>query len=449
MGILDFFNTQQNAWNAQQANSPYTPDMRLNAGMQSLGLLGGTMMAAGAPTTDPGAYGRIMGQGMAQRGPMMQQSLDQQLQQQDMMAEREREAAMQAYMESPEFGAGMSPEQMEFIRNAPPEIGMRLLGDSLFAQSDPLTDNMLGDYVTADGQVLTMPHADAIAQNLTPYDASDLAQTRLIESRIAGRNVNTTNIDATPLSDGTRLQNAIADVQAGQFDRTVQAADAAYATLDNIENIRAINLQTGSLTSVKGDVAGIMRAVGLGDLADEWISIDPSDVETYASFANRAALSQKDDVLGGGILSDSDIVLLQSLASNPDNQPLANAIILGAMERAAKLKIAERNALEEWVGTYGTMGEKISAEEAVIEGSEGKTFNQWWGERRGELAAEFRSQDIGANASLPSMNLEINGQAINQMTPDAILGTDRSGLSTEELEALRQRIIILQEQGLL
>ena len=76
-------------------------------------------------------------------------------------------------------------------------------------------------------------------------------------------------------------------------------------------------------------------------------------------------------------------------------------------------------------------------------------FNPVIAKRRGELAAEFRSQDIGANASLPSMNLEINGQAINQMTPDAILGTDRSGLSTEELEALRQRIIILQEQGLL
>ena len=126
MGILDFF---------QQTNSPYSEDMRYKAGMLSLGLLGGTMMAAGAPSTDPGQYGRIMAQGLAQAGPMMQQSLDQQMQMQDMMAEREREAAMQAYMESPDFGAGMTPEQMEFIRNAPTEIGMGLLGDALFAQS--------------------------------------------------------------------------------------------------------------------------------------------------------------------------------------------------------------------------------------------------------------------------------------------------------------------------
>jgi len=302
MGILDFFNTQQNAWNAQQANSPYTPDMRLNAGMQSLGLLGGTMMAAGAPTTDPGAYGRIMGQGMAQRGPMMQQSLDQQLQQQDMMAEREREAAMQAYMESPEFGAGMSPEQMEFIRNAPPEIGMRLLGDSLFAQSDPLTDNMLGDYVTADGQVLTMPHADAIAQNLTPYDASDLAQTRLIESRIAGRNVNTTNVYGDEAVDeGLRFNMGLnqTDVQ-GAFDaaaqfqgllpdlaaaesalsripeggflepgiasefRTTLARGAQFLGVENVEGLGSAEL----LESITKRLAPTMRAPGSGATSD-------------------------------------------------------------------------------------------------------------------------------------------------------------------------------------
>jgi hypothetical protein len=160
------------------------------------------------------------------------------------------------------------------------------------------------------------------------------------------------------------------------------------------------------------------------------------------------ALAQKDSALGGGVLSDSDLAMLKTLAADPNNQPLANAIILGAMERAAKLQIAERDALDEWVSVYGSMGERITAEDAVIEGSAGKTFNQYWSEKRGELAAEFRAQDIGANASLPSINLEINGAPINQMAPADIVDIDRSALSVEQLEALRQRIIILNEQGL-
>jgi len=164
MGILDFF---------QQTNSPYPEDMRYKAGMQSLGLLGGTMMAAGAPSTDPGQYGRIMAQGLAQAGPMMQQSLDQQMQMQDMMAEREREAAMQAYMESPEFGAGMSPEQMEFIRLAPPEIGMGLLGDSLFAQPDLLKSNQTGTFKTPTGEIVMGTYNDAIANGWTEYRETD------------------------------------------------------------------------------------------------------------------------------------------------------------------------------------------------------------------------------------------------------------------------------------
>jgi hypothetical protein len=149
MGILDFFNTQQNAWNAQQANSPYTPDMRLNAGMQSLGLLGGTMMAAGAPTTDPGAYGRIMGQGMAQRGPMMQQSLDQQMQMQDMMSEREREAAMQEWWDA--NGASMfvdNPELAGLLSTMPMEDRAKVAFDyKTREQTDPRGDVVVG----ADG----------------------------------------------------------------------------------------------------------------------------------------------------------------------------------------------------------------------------------------------------------------------------------------------------------
>jgi hypothetical protein len=451
MGILDFLN--------RPTNSPYSEDMRMNAGMQSLGLLGGTMMAAGAPSTDPGQYGRIMAQGLAQAGPMMQQSLDQQMQMEQMAAEREREAAMQEYLAS--GGGGLlTPEQASFLSMVPFEVGASLLGKQMFAGAgDPFTLGPDEIRFDANGNLIaegpesaltpTSAQNNALALGLVPgtpeYNAylRDVTMPKSTTVEI--------NNPAPPFSNTTPLQDEIAKIQADRYQTIFDRADSAYTMLDTIENIRAVGLETGSLTSVAGELAGVMRTLGFGDLADQWLGIDPSDVEAYSSFANAMALAQKDSALGGGVLSDSDLAMLKTLAADPNNQPLANAIILGAMERSAKLQIAERDTLDQWTSIYGSMGKRITPEEASdeIPGSEGKTFNQYWSERRAELAEQFRSQDIGANVSLPSLNLEINGQTISQMTPDAILAADRSNLSTEQLEAMRQRIIILQEQGLM
>jgi hypothetical protein len=432
MGILDFMNAKQQGWNAQRANSPYTPDMRLNAGMQSLGLLGGSLMAAGAPTTDPGQFGQIMGQSMAQAGPMMQQSLDQQLQMADMQAQREREAAFSGLLESGD--TGLNPEQAQMLGLLGYDVAAPILAEQMFAQSDPppFKSGMVWNEAT---------------QTYDPVQAWWDNKEALAEVGRANSTINNTTViegdEPAPFSDTTPLLEEIAKEQADRYRTTFDKADSAYTTLDTIENIRAINLETGSLTSVAGESAGVMRALGFGDLADEWLGIDPGDVEAYSSFANAMALAQKDSALGGGVLSDSDLAMLKTLAADPNNQPLANAIILGAMERAAKLQIAERDALDEWVSVYGSMGERISAEDAVIEGSAGKTFNQYWSEKRGELAAEFRAQDIGANVSLPSINLEVNGRPINQMSLDELQGVDLNSLSAEELKAAEQRWEIL------
>jgi|DEB0MinimDraft_3_1074331.scaffolds.fasta_scaffold01324_11 hypothetical protein len=183
MGILDFLN--------RPTNSPYSEDMRMNAGMQSLGLLGGTMMAAGAPSTDPGQYGRIMAQGLAQAGPMMQQSLDQQMQMQDYQRQMEMREQLPGILSE----AGLSDELAALAQYAPEEAISGLFGQQ-FASPDPLTDSMIGEYVTPDGQVVPLLHADALSQGYSPYEGSELQLQNKLALAEARRPSNTTIIEA-------------------------------------------------------------------------------------------------------------------------------------------------------------------------------------------------------------------------------------------------------------
>ncbi len=143
----------------------------MNAGIQSLGLLGGTMMAAGAPSTDPGQYGRIMAQGLAQAGPMMQQSLDQQMQMEEYQKQQEREAALQEYLAS--GGGGLlSPEQASFLGMVPPEVGASILGEQMFpGANDPVTLGTGEILVDANGELI----AEGPESVLTPTSAQNNA----------------------------------------------------------------------------------------------------------------------------------------------------------------------------------------------------------------------------------------------------------------------------------
>lgn len=148
MGILDFWN--------EQPPSPYTPQMRQQAGFAALGQLGGGLLAAGAPTTDPSAYGRILGASMANMGPNIQANLDSQLQMSEWQKEQDRLKKMQDFIAG--GGGGLlSPEQLAFIRNAPPEVAMGLLGDRLFAPEN--TD--LVEVVNPDGSKSYVPKSQA------------------------------------------------------------------------------------------------------------------------------------------------------------------------------------------------------------------------------------------------------------------------------------------------
>ena len=86
-------------------------------------------------------------------------------------------------------------------------------------------------------------------------------------------------------------------------------------------------LQTGRLAQARQALGGLVP--GIRD----------ASAETFNSLVNQFILSRKDELLGGGILSDADIALLQTVGPQLGNTREANLQILDAFEQAANSSI--------------------------------------------------------------------------------------------------------------
>lgn len=161
MGLLDIFQPPAGSpfgglLGGQQGTSPYTADMRRMAAMQALGQMGGGLLAAGAPSPDPGHFGRTLGQSFGQAGQAYQSFLDQQFAMSEWQKQQERERAAEDW----------------WSQNAPPGLeGLPYPGaESVFdyatrAQGggDPTTASQVSTFVDAEGNTQFGTYDQALA----------------------------------------------------------------------------------------------------------------------------------------------------------------------------------------------------------------------------------------------------------------------------------------------
>lgn len=120
------------------------------------------------------------------------------------------------------------------------------------------------------------------------------------------------------------------------------------------------NKATGSLTKIR-DLEKIVSSFGEGGLskagriaAAKIPLLRDASQEEFLSLSNQVILSQKDELLGGGILSDSDIMLLQSTGTQLGNTKEGNIRILNQMEKAANAAIENEKLFRQHLNNGGT-----------------------------------------------------------------------------------------------
>lgn len=224
-----------------------------------------------------------------------------------------------------------------------------------------LTKQTLSDgtvrIITASGKILTGQEAE---------DAVLAAEERGTELQGQRAGARTRETLEERLGREPTLRERITDAeseaeQRQELRKTVYGeARRAQSTLSEVKQLRkAIDaVRTGRLAAARQAVGGLIP--GARD----------ADAEALNSAINQFVLRRKDELLGGGILSDADIALLQSVGPQLGNTVEANALILdrfekyaeSAVDRAKRLRDFKGNPLEFEIETFQ---EDTDADQAV------------------------------------------------------------------------------------
>ena len=117
---------------------------------------------------------------------------------------------------------------------------------------------------------------------------------------------------------------------ARQGRRTVREIDQLQKALDAV--------RTGRLAAARRSLGGLIPGV-----AD-------ADEQALTSAINEFVLRRKDELLGGGVLSDADIVLLQGVGPQLGNTIEANQLIIDRFRTVAENDIARGKRLRDFKG---------------------------------------------------------------------------------------------------
>lgn len=217
-----------------------------------------------------------------------------------------------------------SPEQIDLLRTLPPEQGLGIAAERIFAQPkeraginiggvlvDPITGQQIADY------------SDVIRQNAA-----------------AGRSQNIINMPGNPTPDDVgrkAFAEANAKGQAKYFDDVASAGAQAQVRLGEIKQLS--QLMANTPTGAGQDFVNTLAAWG------QRVGVDTSDItnlpaaEAAQSIVSRLAPTMR--VSGSGSTSDIEVrMFLQSLPSLT-NTPGGNAVIASNLQKLAERSMAE------------------------------------------------------------------------------------------------------------
>ena len=135
----------------------------------------------------------------------------------------------------------------------------------------------------------------------------------------------------------TEEQKALAKNRVSKYSDIQERSLSAQNQLDSINQMRAIDLETGFGTEFKTTAAQVINALG-GD-GESLLDVDIADVQKFNSVAKKQVI----DIMAGqkGPQTDQDAARIEATLARTENTPEANAYIQNATEALANRQIEQ------------------------------------------------------------------------------------------------------------
>ena len=149
----------------------------------------------------------------------------------------------------------------------------------------------------------------------------------------------------------TEEQKALAKGRVSRLENIQKQADQAFENIESLQQIRAIDLDTGFGTEARGQIAKVWDALG-GD-GEALTGIDPADVEKF----NAVAMKQVLDVMATqkGPQTDQDAERIKKTATQLGNTREANNFIIDSGLAIANRKIEQAEFYDNYLEQNETL----------------------------------------------------------------------------------------------
>lgn len=403
-----------------------TPQDRQAALWSGLLNLGGGLMAAGAPTTDPGQGQRLMGQAVQNFGgtldAQLQQARQNALVNERVQAERAKRARAEEMRKNlPGLLQNLTPDQRAVVSQMEPEAAYGLLAKEAFKGPQERKTIKGADgynyYVDTGERVLpgveAAPKRDLFTvqrgdQTFT-YIGDKADPTTWVEQSSAPRYKPNTNVTVNSNGPG-EFAKAAGKSDAAMRESVLGAGEAAEASLSRVRSMSAMlpTIGTGPVASKMPGLQAFFGDLGLDVSATaQRLGIDIQDVGNAEEF-DRLSRELSTEALGNfkGATSNRELDFARGTVANLGKSEEGNARALATME-----VMAER------AQNYASKLLEMERESGATQ----ETFNQWrqWRDEqsrvnpidrevasRTKAALDARPKDPGANPYKTKYGLE-------------------------------------------
>ncbi len=186
-------------------------------------------------------------------------------------------------------------------------------------------------------QTTLMKNAAASGIDLSTPEGQAFMREQMTKSNAPTVNVNSGGEAATEFQKKQAAQNAM------KFNDWEQAALTANETMANIGQLRQIS-----------ELQGTGKMAEAGALIGQYFGTDAaSNMQAYNAVSQGMVLQQAEKLKGA--MSDGDIRLLEATMPSFGNDPRANEVIYGILERAAQTSIERYQNASKYVQEHGKL----------------------------------------------------------------------------------------------
>ena len=205
-----------------------------------------------------------------------------------------------------------------------------------------------------------------------------LSAAALKEGNVQARHMD--NLDKPPMqiNVGTGEKwsmKALAQGGGTRYTDAIGFRDAAYGTLNTVQQMRAVDPETGAMRPVLGQIGGYLRDLGVSDERLAKMKMDPNSSEKMLALANSATLDKM--AAQKGPQTESDMLVIRATVARMGNTPEAFEFLLNAQESNALQQIARTDYIEERVTAFGRQDDRARTGLPVAEAE--RDWTKLWG----------------------------------------------------------------------